>query len=207
MNEHSTPPDFWQNQYEAETIGWDRGAVHPAMLNWIADGQLSLCRIVVPGCGRGHEVIHLSQHGFTVTAIDYAPAPIEFLRANLAKHDLEATLFAGDLFSFTPEQPFDAVYEQTCLCAIAPRLRTAYADLLFDWLRPGGKLFLLMMQTGTDTGPPFHCPVEEMRELFPDHRWQWPSQPPVHHDHPSGRVHEMATVLTRTDNQGELHTD
>ena len=41
--------------------------------------------VVVPGCGRGHEVVELARRGFEVTAIDFAPAAIEALSTKLAE--------------------------------------------------------------------------------------------------------------------------
>lgn len=197
MDNSHLSTEFWQNQYEANSTGWDRGEVHPALLNWIKLDELSPCRIVVPGCGRGHEVTHMAQRGFDVTAIDYATAPIEFLKNQLATQGLEASLIAADLFSFEVSTPYDAVYEQTCLCAIDPGLRPRYADLVYQWLRPGGQLYLLMVQTNSSHGPPFHCNPVEMRDLFSHRRWQWQESDVTHYDHPSGQIHELAVVLNR----------
>jgi SAM-dependent methyltransferase len=197
MTDPNDSLEFWQNQYSAGTIAWDRGSAHPAIVDWLQCGELSPCQIVVPGCGRGHEVIHLSRLGFDVTAVDYAAAPIEFLTRQLATEGLSATALHRDLFSWDHSRTYDAVYEQTCLCAIRPELRTRYEDRVFQWLRPGGKLFLLLAQTDIPNGPPFHCEPDEMKNLFSDNRWEWQSTGIKQYTHPSGRLHELAAILVR----------
>lgn len=188
---------FWETCYTDGNTGWDRGESHPALRQWIDAKELSPCRMVVPGCGRGYEVLHLCQLGFEVTAIDYAQAPIDYLRSKLEADGQTAELIQGDLFDVEFSNQLDAVYEQTCLCAIAPELRTKYAEKVSQWLKPGGKLFLLMMQASEAKGPPFHCEVADMRELFPEPVWEWPESPPVAYEHPRGKLLELATVLTR----------
>ena len=202
MNEPNDSLEFWQNQYNAGTTGLDRGCVHPAIIDWLMCGELSSCQIVVPGCGRGHEVIHLSGLGFDVTALDYAEAPIDFLKQRLAEQGLPATVLHRDMFCWDHAQTFDAVYEQTCLCAIRPELRTRYEYRVFNWLRQGGKLFLLMVQTDIQNGPPFHCDPNEMKTLFSDERWEWPSTAMKKYAHPSGRLYELGTVLVRKPEKG-----
>ena len=61
---------------------------------------------------------------------------------------------------------------------------------------PGGLLLALFMQTGRDGGPPFHCALPQMHELFSDERWLWPESGPIEVDHPNG-LHELGTVLVR----------
>lgn len=65
-----TDRTFWENKYHNSEIGWDRGEMSPALNHWLK--ELTPCRIAVPGCGRGHEVIELARRGFDVTAIDIA---------------------------------------------------------------------------------------------------------------------------------------
>lgn len=185
---------FWEGLYAEGKTGWDRGGLNPMLREWLAGRELAECGILVPGCGRGHEVIALAEMGFRVTGVDYAESAVRTLRTELARRGLDATVVQADLFQFCPAVPFDAIYEQTCLCALEPAQRSAYAQSLARWLRPGGKLFALFMQTGKPGGPPFHCPLEEMRELF-QAGWRWVSEP-KRVDHPAG-LHELGCVLER----------
>lgn len=93
---------------------------------------------------------------------------------------------------------FDAIYEQTCLCAIEPEARVRYEAKLLELLKPEGLLFALFMQTGNPgEGPPFHCDVQDMKKLFDQNRWNWPSDEGIRYDHPAGGIYEMAFVLAK----------
>jgi len=187
----------WEMRYQAGETGWDRGASSPALSAWLQSGGLEHgSRILVPGCGRGHEVVHLAGLGFQVTGIDIAPSAITHLQKALTDKGLKAAVLHADLFEYRPAHAFDAVYEQTCLCAIQPEQREAYERRLHTWIRPGGALFALFMQTGAGDGPPFHCDLLAMRRLFPDSRWEWPVIEPVFTPHRNGRF-ELGYQLTR----------
>ena len=118
---------------------------------------------------------------------------VEFLRENLLN---KIVVVQADLLWWTPAEPFDAIYEQTCLCALDPADWREYARRLAGWLSPGGRLFALFMQTGKEGGPPYHCAMPAMRELFADDDWQWPASHPFEIPHPTGLT-ELACVLTR----------
>ncbi|MDQ6990154.1 MAG: methyltransferase domain-containing protein [Mariprofundaceae bacterium] len=124
----------WETLYQQGNMGWDRGEVSPALTHWLASGLHKNQRILIPSCGRGHEVLELARLGFDVTALDIAPTAIKALNRALTENDLHANVMCGDLFHYEPEQAFDAIYEQTCLCAIAPDQRQAYANKLYHWL-------------------------------------------------------------------------
>jgi hypothetical protein len=82
-------------------------------------------------------------------------------------------LIQADFFTWQPETPFDAIYEQTSLCALQPELWADYQQCLFNWLKPQGKLFAQFMQTGEAGGPPFHCEISAMQTLFAAEKWLW----------------------------------
>ena len=118
--------EFWEQRYADRSTPWDRGYVSPGLLKWLADGDLHPCRILVPGCGRGHEVVELARRGFEVVGLDLSPTAVRLLRERLSAERLHATVIEEDLFHWTPAGTFDAIYEQTCLCALVPEQWTAY---------------------------------------------------------------------------------
>lgn len=187
---------FWEQRYLDENTPWDRGEVSPALRHWLATGVLQSGRILVPGCGRGYEVVELAQRGFEVIAIDTAPAAVASLEQRLGDARVSAEVICADLLAWKPAREFDAIYEQTCLCAMAPPTWPDYSGLLSEWLRPGGSLYILFMQTGRPGGPPYHCDLSVMHELFDDAHWHWASTPPLPVPHPSG-IHELGYVLRR----------
>ncbi len=197
-----TPAD-WQQRYDQSMTGWDRGAPSPILAHWMKAGELRPCEILVPGCGRGHEVIALAEAGFAVTAVDFADTAVQTLKEQLSQRDLRANVIQSDIFAFCQSHAFDAIYEQTSLCAIHPSQWATYQQLLACWLRPGGKLFAMFMQSDKPDGPPFTCEVDAMRDLFAEPTWQWSGDPipePIRVEHPTG-MHELAFVLNRKETE------
>lgn len=195
MSERDGRRTDWEQRYTDGRTKWDRGEPSPALTLWLGLGVVPKGRVLVPGCGNGYEVVELIRHGCEVTAVDIATQPVAALRARLADEGLEADVVQADLLEWQPDEPFDAIYEQTCLCALDPLHHAAYELRLATWLKPGGSLLALFMQTGEEGGPPFDCPEPRMRELFDAARWQWP-QELGRIPHPNG-FHEEAGVLVR----------
>ncbi len=187
----------WENRYQQGQTGWDRGDVSPNLLHWLESELLKPCRILVPGCGNGHEVLALAEKGFEVVAIDIAPTAIENLRNSLKTRQLNAELIQTDFFTWELEKPFDAIYEQTSLCALHPDEWAEYEKCLFNWLKPKGKLFAQFMQTEEESGPPFHCDIPAMIELFVAQRWQWSEQHETEVVH-SENLYEKMYFLEKT---------
>ena len=193
--------NFWDKRFAEGDTPWDRGAANPQLGIWLATGALKPCRILVPGCGSGHEVAVLAQAGFDVTALDYSPEAIARTRKRLEAEGIKATVVEADALTWQPGKPFDAIYEQTCLCALYPDQWRDYADQLHRWLSPSGTLFALFVQLlragaaeGAIEGPPYHCDIHAMRALFPEPRWSWPKPPYPRTTHPRGLA-ELAVVL------------
>jgi SAM-dependent methyltransferase len=194
---------FWQSRFVSGQTPWDRGAVNPQLHAWLAAGDVPRGRVCVPGCGSGWEVAELARHGFEVTALDYAPAAVERTRALLTREGLDARVEIADVLAWTPEGPFDAIYEQTCLCALHPDSWGEYASRLHRWLGADGVLLCLFMQAprpnaaeGWIEGPPYHCDIAGMRALFPGTRWRWPKPPYPIVLHEMGAT-ELAVRLVR----------
>jgi len=163
----------WEQRYQQGSTGWDRGDTSPNLHYWIDKQLLEACRILVPGCGNGYEVLHLAKAGFDVVAIDMAPTAIENLNTALASNQLHAEVVQADYFVWQPERTFDAIYEQTSLCALPPVQWQAYEQCVYQWLKPNGKLLAQFMQTADGGGPPYHCDISAMLDLFSQQRWRW----------------------------------
>jgi SAM-dependent methyltransferase len=143
----------------------------------------------------------LAERRFEVTALDYTEAAIALTRQRLDAARVRATLVEADALAWRAPARFDAIYEQTCLCAIHPDAWQRYAAQVDAWLAHGGSLFALFMQAlrpgaaqGQVEGPPYHCDVNAVRALFPQAKWQWPAPPYARVPH-SGTWEELAVVL------------
>lgn len=196
--------NFWQQRFDTGQLPWDRGEPNPQLARWLGEEALTPGRVAVPGCGTGHEVVALARAGFDVTALDYAPGAVEATRQRLRQAGLTATVTEVDVLAWQPTAPLDAVYEQTCLCALHPDHWVVYAAQLQRWLRPGGKLAVLAMQApregareGRIEGPPYHIDIHALRALLPATDWEWPAPPYPAQPHPSKGWFELAVMLVR----------
>lgn len=201
---HGPDRDFWQQRFEQGQTPWDRGGANPQLARWLADGHVQPGRAVaVPGCGSGHDVLALAQHGCAVVAVDYAQAAVSLTRDRVAAAGVQVDVVQADVLEWKPPAPLDIVYEQTCWCALHPDHWVAYAAQLQRWLRPGGRLLLLAMQClragaaeGRIEGPPYHMDIQMLRALLPATQWSWPAPPYERVPHPAGWT-ELAMVPTR----------
>ena len=60
----------WQRHYETDDLRWDLEEVSPTFTHLWESKKLVPGKTIIPGCGRGHEVIYLTERGFEVTATD-----------------------------------------------------------------------------------------------------------------------------------------
>jgi cyclopropane fatty-acyl-phospholipid synthase-like methyltransferase len=157
----------WQARYESGETPWDEGAPHPALLDFIASSGPFQGRILLPGCGLGHDVRALSTPANQVIGLDFAPAAIAKAQT-FPKTGSEEYLLA-DLFNLPPglRSSFDWIVEHTCFCAIDPSMRPAYAAAVAGALKPGGQIFAVFyLNPDADHQPPYGAAIPELDQLF-----------------------------------------
>lgn len=146
---------FWTPHYEQKNWPWDLGAPHPALESILAQLKLNKLRILVLGCGRGHDAAFLASRGHIVTALDFevrAIAEAKTLYPHSKVHWLQKDLFQ---ISSDWHQSFDLIFEHTCYCAIDPLRRTELVKLWSKLLVPKGHLLGLFFAMDKPHGPPF----------------------------------------------------
>ena len=196
MLSDSNQQDRWEKRYLDGKTGWDRGGPSPALEFGLARMPCPPARVLIPACGRGYEIAELASRGYRVTGVDFAQSAVTDLQEILQAQRLKADIVASDLFAWEAKKPFDVIYEQTALCALEPQQWPEYAERLYRWLHPGGLLIGAFMQTHRAGGPPWHCALETVEELFPVDKWDWPEQKDRTIAHPSG-LKELAITLKR----------
>ncbi|MEE4277402.1 MAG: methyltransferase domain-containing protein [Halieaceae bacterium] len=193
------PEVDWESRFRAEATGWERDHLNPAFNEWRARFEASAGTVIVPGCGRSPELKAFADMGWHVTGVDIAETAVAFQREQLLAlgegADPRAAVHQANVLEWQPEAAVDLVYEQTCLCALNPQLWPRYEEQLHRWLKPGGILAALFMQTSREGGPPYHCDLTAMAELFSEDRWSWDVQS-LHSEHPAG-IHELGYQLRR----------
>ncbi|WP_395743412.1 methyltransferase [Prosthecobacter sp.] len=155
----------WNQAYQENFTPWDKGLPAPPLVEWLAGHTLS-GRVLVPGCGLGHDVAHLVSLGVDAYGLDIAPTAVA--RAKERHPALAERFVCADLFEFRGQ--YDAIVEHTCLCALPPEWRAKYRDAVISLLKPEGLLVGVFyinpdMDPG-ETGPPFGISTEELTALF-----------------------------------------
>ena len=156
---------FWNNQYEANTTGWDLGEVSPPIKNYINQLTNKNLRILIPGCGNTYEAEYLLQQGFTnIAVVDIAPTLIARLQKKFTANP-NIKIILGDFFKH--EAQYDLILEQTFFCALNPALRKDYVSQMNTLLAPEGKLVgVLFNRQFEQAGPPFGGSQREYELIF-----------------------------------------
>ncbi len=142
-------PDRWDQRYREGRDGWELGQPAPPLERFLRHHPLApskVGRVLVPGCGRGHEAALLAELGCSVVGLDFSS---------------EALKAAG-----LAEASLDGVVEHTCFCAIDPVRREVYRSMVRALLKPGGWLLGLFLCHNRRGGPPFGSDPTELAEAW-----------------------------------------
>ena len=162
----SSKSEFWESRYRDHLTPWDAGKV-PADMREYLPRMPKGARVLIPGCGSGHEAGYLAENGFDVLAIDFSPAAVALAKKNLIRFGDIVRL--ADFFEFDYGKPYDVIYERAFLCALPPRMWPQYALRTAQLLRPGGELAGFFFFKATQTGPPFGTTPETLHGLLDPH--------------------------------------
>jgi SAM-dependent methyltransferase len=164
----------WQRRYEQNDTPWDKGAPAPALKKFLREGQIS-GRVLVPGCGRGHEV-HLlgKQPNISAVGLDLSATAITRAKelSSRSAPNVNVNFIVGDFFHLPAKlkRSFDWLVEHTCFCAIESSQRPEYVKAAASALRRDGKIFgIFYLDPETECGPPFAVSKEELSKLFDPH--------------------------------------
>ncbi len=165
----------WDQHYLDQHTPWDKGAPAPPLLEWLdAHPGTMMGRVLVPGCGLGHDVRAIAgrREVEAVIGLDLSPRAVEMA----GKFPLEGaeSYETGDLFALEAHhlEAYDWIWEHTCYCAIAPELRDSYVESVFQALKPGGNFLGVFYLDPYDDdhqpggGPPHGATIEELLERF-----------------------------------------
>ncbi len=174
MSDDRLRRSFWDGKYAGGHTPWDLGQVSDAVRRLAQDRFPPGGRVFIPGCGRGYEALFLARQGYKVTAVDIAEAPLHDLRSAARGHNLPLDLVHEDVFSWArkTKERFDVILEQTFLCAIEPVLHADYEAMARRLLKPDGCLMGVFMEVQSDDGPPFNCPPDLVKGIFPKRSWR-----------------------------------
>ena len=157
----------WQERYQTEDTPWDKGEPAPGLVDWLKIQTLDPeTRVLVPGCGRGHDASAWAKAGFDTTGMDLAEIALSDAREKYESLP-NLAFFLGNFLDEKPQEPYDLIFEHTLYCAIDPARREDYAKSLPNWLKPGGYFLAIHFIFPLDEdGPPFGASKEEIINRF-----------------------------------------
>jgi thiopurine S-methyltransferase len=162
----------WDQRYREGADGWELGRPTPPLERFLRTDPrrpLPPGRVLVPGCGRGHEAALLAELGFAAIGLDFSAEAITRARELHGSERpelrwLHADLFDGPALETAGIGPgsLQGVLEHTCFCAIDPAQRPAYLETVVRLLAPGGWLLGLFWCHSRAGGPPWGSDATEL---------------------------------------------
>ena len=163
----------WERAYLERDTPWDLGEPAPPLAGLLENKTIELLgagRVLVPGCGAGHDAVAWQEAGMEVVGLDISPSALAMARE---RYGDEVTWLEGDFFddALAAHYPVDLLFEHTCFCAIDPSLRPSYVEAAARWLVPGGRLVGIFFldppeRNDGEPGPPYRIEIREVRQLF-----------------------------------------
>jgi thiopurine S-methyltransferase len=155
----------WDQRYQEGSDGWELGQPAPPLAQFLRSHPLaprSPGRVLVPGCGRGHEVALLADLGFSAIGLDFSGAALREARRLHGETRETLQWLQADLFdrralaaAGLTAGSLSGIVEHTCFCAIDPGQRQEYIATACRLLAPGGWLLGLFWCHHQPGGPPW----------------------------------------------------
>lgn len=173
---------FWRDIWKQESQGFHEGAPNAFLTKHI--GRLrEYPRILVPLCGRSHDLQFLADAGHEVVGVELVE---HAARLFFEERGLQATedrsngfltlrcdtisIIVANVLELTPERvgSFDAIYDRAATVALTESARRKYAEVMCTLLRPSGIIFLVtFVDPERDTGPPFSVDQHAIEGMYP----------------------------------------
>ena len=160
----------WEGRYQTHDMPWEKGEASPGLVDFLASHpQLKRGKVLVPGCGTGHDARAWARAGFDVSGCDLAPSAIQLSREKTAAAGLAIEFLQADFLRDPAPRQFDWVFEHTLFCAIDPEHRPDYVEAVLRWLKPGADYLAVNYLIPDKDGPPFGTTRGELWERFSPH--------------------------------------
>jgi cyclopropane fatty-acyl-phospholipid synthase-like methyltransferase len=131
--------DLW---YRVGTPPWV-GHARSTLVEMVQTGGLLPGRTIDLGCGEGDIAIFLAEHGFQVTAVDFAPSAIAKARAKASDAGVDVDFVIDDITTLaTVSGTFDILVDYGTFDDLSTRQRAAYLDQVTSLAKPGSKFLL-----------------------------------------------------------------
>lgn len=159
---------------------WDRSSPSPCLVHLLSSGRLgdlSDKHVLVPGCGRGYDLVAFAGAGAaSVMGLEISTSAVQEARAYLkefmaAPGITQASAELGDFFSWQyAHGQFDVGYDYTFGCAMHPNDRKQWASNWARLLKKDATLVTLIFPVDPsmdpNMGPPFPVTPDLYSELL-----------------------------------------
>lgn len=174
---------FWHDTWATQQIGFHLDRPNPILVRHAALlGAKS--RVLVPLCGKSHDLAWLAERGHEVVGVELSELAA---RAFFDEHELSPTestlgpykrfssgavqILCGDFFALERAHlggSLSAVYDRAALVALPPPMRERYAKHLSELMPPRTPALLVTLEhTGSgEAGPPFSVTSAEVRARY-----------------------------------------
>lgn len=164
----------WDERYRDGRDGWELGHPAPPLETFVRSDRRAPQppgRVLVPGCGRGHEAALLAELGFAVVGLDFSHEAIQRARQLHGEGRAALRWILADLFdqlaldaAGLQRASLQGVLEHTCFCAIDPAERQTYLQAVMRLLAPGGWLLGLFWCHQRPGGPPWGSDADALAQ-------------------------------------------
>jgi SAM-dependent methyltransferase len=112
-------------------------------------------RVFEPACGTGRLLFRLAVAGYDVSGLDLNPRAVAYCNERLKRRHKRASVFVGDMASFTLPRPVDAAFNMinSFRHLLSEEQSRAHLRLMAAALRPGGVYVLGLHLTPTKGTP------------------------------------------------------
>eukprot|EP00190_Bangiopsis_sp_CCMP1999_P002941 CAMPEP_0198727640 /NCGR_PEP_ID=MMETSP1475-20131203/4615_1 /TAXON_ID= ORGANISM="Unidentified sp., Strain CCMP1999" /NCGR_SAMPLE_ID=MMETSP1475 /ASSEMBLY_ACC=CAM_ASM_001111 /LENGTH=218 /DNA_ID=CAMNT_0044489715 /DNA_START=114 /DNA_END=770 /DNA_ORIENTATION=- len=163
----------WENIWVELKPGekFDSLVPHPYLVHLVKTGELkSPMRVLIPGCGRGYELVLLRKNGFDVVGIDISETAIREAKAFAEKNGVtDAELRLEDFFDSTNfSETFDLIIDYRFRCALPPCLYESWSKRTCELLSPKGRLLMLLFPLkpyGNEDQAPYQQDLDEIKDF------------------------------------------
>ena len=174
-------PDFWLARWSSDQIlGFHEGQPNRHLRRyWATLGVRG--RVLVPLCGKSHDLGWLAEQGHDVVGVELSPIACAAFFAERGEVPVvtaagrhtqyrhgRVTLLQGDIFDL--EGDFDALWDRAALIALPAPVRARYAALVRARVRGPKLIVTFVYDQAKRDGPPFSVPDAELLVLHPDAR-------------------------------------
>mmetsp|Transcript_20314 Transcript_20314/g.29163 ORF Transcript_20314/g.29163 Transcript_20314/m.29163 type:complete len:229 (+) Transcript_20314:73-759(+) len=169
----------WEEMWQEGISPGDKFDIYeplPALKQMVKEGTVPTGRALVPGCGRGYDVLLLATSDRVAIGVDLSNTAIQAAKEYYQsvpddkKPPHESVVFKQASFFDLPEDPpnqFQFIYDYTFFCALDPSVRGDWAKKMAALVAPGGELCTIMYPIGDkEGGPPFKVTMEDYASLL-----------------------------------------